>query len=82
MIALQFSRSPALCDYIVLQFIVNMHGVSISGMPSKGCLFLGTTNKLQIFVLFFLSLLYTCQVVLFPVLFSLLQVVIFLGFKV
>ena len=53
MFALQFPRPSPSFDSIVLQLIVNMPSVLMSDRPSKGCLFLGTTQKLQIFVLLF-----------------------------
>ena len=42
---------------IMLQLIVSMLSVLMSGMPSNGCLFLGTTKKLHIFILQLFSIL-------------------------
>ena len=42
--------------YIAKQLIVNMPSVSMSGMPGKGCLFPGTTEKLHIFILLLFSI--------------------------
>ena len=42
---------------IVLQFIVRMFNISISGMPNNACPFPGTLKKLQIFCLLLCSVL-------------------------
>ena len=44
------------CDPILLQFIVIMFSISISGMPNSACPFPGTTKKLQVFYLLLCSI--------------------------
>ena len=56
MFVLQFCRLSASFDSIVLQLIINIPSVLMSGMPSKGCLSLGTTKKLHILILLLFSI--------------------------
>ena len=52
------------CVPIVLQFIVRMFSISISGMPNNACPFPGTTKKLKTFLCYYvLFLLCICLIV-------------------
>ena len=72
-LVLHLSALSASCVPIVLQFIIRMSSVLISGMPKKACPFLQTTKTLQIlslllcsiFTLYMPNCIFCCSVVCF-----------------